>query len=256
MTAVTERHVDIPTPAGSMDTFVARPAGSAAVPLVVVFMDIWGARPQLFEIASRIAAQGYCAVVPNFYHRDGIKGFDFRNAHGQTLSMDVLPAEQREAIRRLGMALSNEMVEADVDALLKFFEGEAVSQGAAGSVGFCMGGRHAMHLAGTRPDRLMAAASLHGTRLVGDSPDSPHLMAERFRGEIYCGFGERDPFTPPETVATLDRLLGHRPNLKYRWTVHPGARHGYAIPDRDIHDHPAAEQDWQEIFAMYARALR
>jgi carboxymethylenebutenolidase len=37
--------------------------------------------------------------------------------------------------------------------------------------------------------------------------------------------------------------------------VHPGARHGYALPDRDIHDHQAAERDWTEIFAMFRRQL-
>jgi carboxymethylenebutenolidase len=256
VTAVIERHVEIPTPAGSMDAFVSRPTGSAAVPLVIVFMDVWGFRPQLFAIANRIASQGYCSIVTNLYYRDGVKGFDFRNSQGQTLSMEVASKEQSDAVRRHGMALSNAMVDIDVGAILKYFENEPVSQGPAGSVGFCMGGRHALFVAGTRPERMVATASLHGTRLVSDSPDSPHWMAERFRGEIYCAFAEHDPYVSPDVVTTLDRLLGHSENVKYRSTVHPGTRHGYSIPDRDIYDHQAAEQDWAEIFAMYARTLR
>jgi len=107
VTSVIERHVDIPTPAGSMDAFMARPTGEAAVPLVILCMDIWGVRPQLSEIAARIASQGYCAVVPNFYHRDGVKGFDFRNARGQSVSMEIASKEQQEAVRQHGAALSN-----------------------------------------------------------------------------------------------------------------------------------------------------
>lgn len=256
MTAVIDRHVDIATAVGSMDTFIARPAGDATVPLVIVFMDIWGVRQQLFEIAARIASQGYCAVVPNFYYRDGVKGFDFRNAQGQTISMEAASEEQRQTVRRHGTALSNAMVDADVDAALRFFESEPVSQGAVGSVGFCMGGRHAMFVAGTRPERMLATASLHGTQLVSDKPDSPHRMADRFRGEMYCGFAEHDPFVPPAVIAALDGLLASKAGLKYRSMVHHGAHHGYSIPDRDVYDHVAAEKDWTEIFAMFSRTLR
>ncbi len=256
MTSLIERQVDIPTPAGPMNAFVARPPGSAAVPLVIVCMDIWGVRPQLFEIAKRIAAQGYCAVVPNFYHRDGVNDFDFRNARGQTISMELASKEQQEAVRRHGAALTNDMADADVGAVLRFFESEPVSQGAAGSVGFCMGGRHAMYIAGTRPERMAATASLHGTQLVSDKPDSPHRFADRFRGEMYCGFAEHDPYVPSRIAKTLDGLLASRPNLKYRSVTHAGAHHGYAIPDRDVYDRAAAEKDWAEIFAMFSRTLR
>ena len=33
------------------------------------------------------------------------------------------------------------------------------------------------------------------------------------------------------------------------------ARHGYALPDRDIHDKRAANRDWDLIFAMFRRQL-
>lgn len=34
-----------------------------------------------------------------------------------------------------------------------------------------------------------------------------------------------------------------------------GAHRGYALPDRDVHDHAAAEADWAEVFAMLRRQL-
>jgi hypothetical protein len=36
---------------------------------------------------------------------------------------------------------------------------------------------------------------------------------------------------------------------------YPGAEHGYALPDRDIHDKTAANRDWELIFAMFRRQL-
>jgi len=55
---------------------------------------------------------------------------------------------------------------------------------------------------------------------------------------------------------TLENLLRNRPSLKYRSVTHAGARHGYALPDRDVYDREAVEKDWTEIFAMFVRTLR
>jgi hypothetical protein len=71
------------------------------------------------------------------------------------------------------------------------------------------------------------------------------------RAWIY-GFGASDPYTPPELIAQLDALL--RPQLEYRYLVH-SAEHGYALPDRDIHDKHASNRDWERIFAMFRRRL-
>ena len=56
-------------------------------------------------------------------------------------------------------------------------------------------------------------------------------------------------------LSALERALGGRDDLVYRCNVHAGAGHGYALPDRDIHDHAATELDWREIFAMFERQL-
>ena len=43
--------------------------------------------------------------------------------------------------------------------------------------------------------------------------------------------------------------------VDYCCEVHPGAEHGYALPDRDIYDKRAANRDWELIFAMFRRQL-
>ena len=42
----------------------------------------------------------------------------------------------------------------------------------------------------------------------------------------------------------------------YTQIIHPGAPHGYAIPDRDAYDKQATYRDWEYIYAMYDRMLR
>ena len=62
--------VDIPTPDGTMDSYAAHPDGPGKFALVVLFMDIWGLREELFAITRRLAAHGYYCVVPNLYYRE------------------------------------------------------------------------------------------------------------------------------------------------------------------------------------------
>jgi carboxymethylenebutenolidase len=246
-----EYDTTISTPDGVIDAFVARPPHPAAG--VILYMDVWGLRKELFDIARRVAGEGYYCIVPNMYYRWGKIRFDFRNEKGQTISMAKLPAEAREQVGAYSRQLTDAMAIADTGALLQFMRAEGVT-GPVGSVGFCMGGRHAMCAAAQHPD-MQATASLHGTRLVQDTPYSPHKFADKFRGEIYCGFAEHDDMAPPATIAALADVFRDRPNVTYSYAVHPGAVHGYSLPDRDIHDGAATERDWTSIFAMFARRL-
>ena len=73
-----EQTLDIGTGEGAMETFFNRPEAGGRFPAVIVYMDIWGVREELFDIARRIAAAGYCGIVPDLYYREGRKRFDTR----------------------------------------------------------------------------------------------------------------------------------------------------------------------------------
>ena len=251
-----ERIVEIDTPDGRMETFITHPEEGGPFPPVVVFMDVWGVREQLFDIARRIGTVGYAVAVPNLYYRQGGITFDYRHPDGTTISLKALdPAEQDKILAFLSH-LTDEFAVSDTGAGLDDLATDAaVRSGAAGSVGYCLGGRLVIRAAGAFPDAFRATASLHGTRLVVDSPDSPHREASRMKGEVYCGYGELDHYTPPDVIAALrDAFAGQA--VDYRDLVHSQVDHGYAIPDRDVFDKAAAERDWERIFAMYQRQLR
>lgn len=251
-----EKTVQVPTADGTMETFITHPEAGGPFAPVILFMDVWGIREQLRDIARRIACVGYAVALPSLYYRMGGAHFDYRNPDGTTASLKDLPEADQQKIQDYRTQLTDPMAVADAGALMEFLAtDDAVKAGPAGSIGYCLGGRHVLRVAAAYPETFVASASLHGTRLVTDAADSPHLDAPRVRGMYYSGFGENDHYTPPETIAAVEAAFAGQ-NCDYTQVIHPGAAHGYAISDRDVYDQHAAYRDWAHIFAMYDRMLR
>ena len=251
-----ERTLNVATPDGLIETFITHPQQDSRFPAIILYMDVWGLREELFDIARRIATAGYYCMVPDFYYRFGKVHHEFREGNHRMISLELLDDARREKVRAPMFKLSDDMVVADTGALLDFIDrGEPVrAGGAVGCIGYCMGGRHVFRVAGSFPNRFKASASLHGTRLVTDAADSPHLTALKAQGEVYCGFAEKDPFAPlPGIKVIADTMQAAR--AKFSYELHKGAHHGYALPDRDIHDKQAANRDWELMFAMWRRQL-
>lgn len=250
-----EQFVEIKTADGAMDAFVTHPEENRPFPAVILYMDIWGVREELYDIARRVGTVGYYCLVPDFYYRAGKRlHFEFRNEKNHTISINRLAGEQLRAINARPK-LTNQGVLDDTGAILKFLDGVArVRRGGMGAIGFCMGGRYVMAAAGTYPEHFIASASLHGTTLISDRDDSPHRSAAKLRGEFYCGFAEHDSHAPLSMVQELEEILKPCP-VRYQFTLHRGAEHGYSLPDRDIHNKQATARDWERIFAMFHRQI-
>jgi carboxymethylenebutenolidase len=250
-----ERTVQVGTKAGAMKTFIASPEQDGPFPAVILFMDFWGIREEILDIARWTAATGYCCVVPDFYYRQGTVQNEVRDAQGKMVSLSRLDqAAQAKMLAPLAKFSDTEAMD-DTAALLQFLASEtAVRPGPVGSFGYCLGGRLVMRAAVRFPDRFRAGASLHGSALMTDRPDSPHRAVGGIEGEFYCGFAEHDPYTPPETVEALAAGM-KASKARYHYEVHKGAEHGYALPDRDIHDKQATLRDWEIMHAMFRRQL-
>ena len=251
-----EQTVDVLTQDGIMKTFVTHPEEGGSFPPIVLFMDIWGLRAELYDIARRLAAEGFACILPDLYYRQGEGAHnEFRDEHGRMISLHRLDEAREKQVHELRHKVTGAQMMEDTGHLLTLIdEHAAMRAGPVGSIGWCMGGWLALAAAGHYPDRFQAGASLHGTRLISDTPDSPHLLADRFRGELYCGFGELDHLSPPPMAEELATLL-EPCAVDYRWSMHKGVEHGYALPDRDIYDSRAAARDWEMIHAMFRRVF-
>ena len=241
---------------GAMDCYLAAPNADKPCPLIIMFMDVWGMREELFAMARRVAAEGYCCVLPDLYHRHGRLVFEQRTPDGRTASFDDLPLEMQRHMKTYSRQVVRATIAEDVEAIFAVATSWPVAPGKAGAVGFCMGGRAALYAGQVFAERIRAVACLHGTVLLTDDESiSAHTQIDRMQGEVYCGFGELDQHAPPTIARDIERRFKNNSQVAYSASVHAGAQHGYTMPDRNVYNHVAAENDWTAIFEMFRRQL-
>jgi carboxymethylenebutenolidase len=186
---VVTEHVDVEAADGVADSLFVHPA-EGVHPVVVVYMDAYGIRPSLEALAERLASHGYAVFVPNVLYRDG-RSPVAENLDEQMRAEDRAPlwAILGPKIRRL----TPDVARADAKAWMAYVRSRTeVDPGPVGTVGYCMGGRLSLRMAGQFPDVVAAAASFHGGGLATEEPDSPHLAAVDAGGELYVGHADND----------------------------------------------------------------
>lgn len=243
-----EDTVDVATSDGAMETFLCRPERGGPHPPVLFLMDAPGVREELHDMARRLATVGYFVMLPNLYYRAGRD-----TKYGPDVLDPASPDHARMRAVRTGMTIPPVME--DVGVMLDYAANhEEAADGPAGAHGYCMSGPYALAAAARYPDRIAAAASFHGTWLVSDAEESPHLTFAKSRGEIYISCAEHDEVAPLDMV---EELRGHfeSSGAEGEVEVHPGVRHGFAFPERWCYDRPAAERHWERLIALYRRRL-
>ena len=204
--------VDIPTPDGVADAYLALPDDGPS-PGVLFIMDAYGLRPTIDEMADRIAGAGYVVLAPNVFYRAG---------RAPVLPMpDPTDAEQRasffQSLRPVIDQLTPERLAADGEAYLDYL-GKVTSPGPVAITGYCMGARVGWRIAAAHPDRVVALAGFHAGGLVTDAPDSPHRAAADVNAELYFGFADQDPSMTAEQIAEFERALDEA-GARYRSEV-------------------------------------
>jgi len=184
-------------------------------------------------------------MLANLFYRDGGPSFDAAPLAEGRLDPHMMS---------LNDALSMDMTVRDTAAMLGFAARDKAAGRRAASVGYCMGGRHAIAAAAASPDSIDALASLHGGRLVTDASDSPHRRLAAARAEAYFGWADDDPTAPAAHEAVVADVLAKRA-APGRIEHHAGALHGFTFPERYCYHKPAAERVWARLFALFRRTI-
>jgi carboxymethylenebutenolidase len=237
-----ERQVDVTTPDGEMTTFIFHPEHGGPFPVVLYLMDAPSIRPALKDMASRLASAGYYVMLPYLFYRGG----PYREFGASD--------EDMHARRELMETVTPTNIVGDANALLAVAADDpAAGDGRAGVVGFCMSGGLAVAVARALPDRIGAAASIHGAWLVRDTPDSPHVGLDPVEAELYFAWVEDDPTAPVETIPVMEQALDEA-GVAYTIDRITDAVHGFA-PAGERYDRRASELHWERVHALLQRNL-
>jgi carboxymethylenebutenolidase len=247
---VTGGLVEIPVPAGTAEAWLSRPSDDGPHPGVVLFMDAFGIRPRIEEMAERIAGWGHVVLAPNVFHRNGSVADLAPKVDLRSEEAGEFTAGAFGRVRALTADLAEQDVPAYVDALLAL---PGVS-GPIGVTGYCMGARLAVRTACLRPDVVAACGGFHGGGLATDADDSPHLGLPGARASFYFGHADHDRSMPPEAISRLDNALDEA-GLDHRSEVYAGAAHGYTMADTAAYDEAAAERHFAALEDLFRRSL-
>src|ERR1700748_103045 len=66
---VVDTDVEVKTADGTTEAALIHPKGKGQWPGVILFVDVFGLRPTMRDMAKRLAANGYTVLVPNPYYR-------------------------------------------------------------------------------------------------------------------------------------------------------------------------------------------
>jgi carboxymethylenebutenolidase len=243
--------VQIPTADGTADSYFVRPDGDGPFPGVLLFMDAFGLRPRIAEMAERIAERGYAVLAPNILYRGGPSPL--------IEPEELTDAEKRGAafgrLMPLIQGLTADRVATDTGRYLDFlFDQDAVADRPVLIVGYCMGGTNALRAIEAYPDRIAAVAAFHAGRLVTDQPDSPHRAVGAITGEAYFGHADNDPSATPDQIRTLEAALDEA-GVKYTSEVYAGAPHGFTMSDTSMFNREAEQRHWVSLFALLDRTF-
>jgi carboxymethylenebutenolidase len=210
---------------------------------VVVIHHLPGYDDETKEIVRRFGAMGYNAVMPNLYWRD---------APGAS------PDDAAAAGRAKG-GVPDERLVTDVAGAAEYLRALPNSNGKAGVIGHCSGGRQAL-LAACALD-LQAVVDNYGAFVMADSPAGSALRATSLEArlpELSCpllgNFGADDAYPSPAETARLAAALDAL-GKPYDFKTYDGAGHAFFNVNRAAYRPEAAMDGWDRIFAFYQEHL-
>jgi carboxymethylenebutenolidase len=227
------REVSYPGKACALRAYVAEPAGSAAPrPVVIVVQEWWGLDDHIKDVTRRFAAEGYFAVAPDLYSRQGHKVAKDANTAGALME----GLKQADGID-------------DLLSTINWVKTQSAAQATRiGVIGFCMGGSYATMLPCVTRD-IKAAAPFYG-----EIPSDDRL--QNLGCPIFYAYGENDGWIQRKDV---DRLAAALPKFKKQGEVkvYAGCSHGFFNDTRaDVYSAKDAKDAWERSLKLFDQNLK
>src|SRR5262245_63058553 len=147
-----EKRIGIRATDGTSDGVLYQPDGERRSPGVIFLTDIGGIRPATRDMARRLAAEGYCVLMPNVFYRSGRPPlWDFPRRLGEERTT--------KRIAELSAPVTLEAMMRDVSDYVEFLSAQdSVSDGMMVGFGDCFTSCSSLRSAAARRNKTASAA--------------------------------------------------------------------------------------------------
>ena len=217
--------------------YAAQPEGRTGLPVILVISEIFGVHEHIADMARRFAKQGYLALAPDLFVRQG----DATKAPSMPELMKNIVGKTPDA-----------QVMSDLDAIVDWARQNGGDTARLGITGFCWGGRITWLYAAHNP-AVKAGVAWYG-RLVGDStpitPQHPVDIAPMLKAPILGLYGAKDTGISQESIATMKAALA-KGTSKSEFVVYPDSGHAFNADYRPSYVAADAKDGYARCLAWF-----
>ncbi|HYD80640.1 MAG TPA: dienelactone hydrolase family protein [Paucimonas sp.] len=217
----------------------AQPAGKANLPVILVVSEIFGVHEHIADVARRFAKQGYLALAPELFVRQGDP-----TKYGTVA----------ELIKEVVSKAPDEQVMSDLDAVVAWAKDHGGNIDKLGVTGFCWGGRITWLYAAHNP-KVKAGVAWYG-RLVGETnplqPRHPIDVAPTLKAPVLGLYGAKDQGIPLESVDKMKAALAQG-GSKSEFVVYPNSGHAFHADYRPSYVEADAKDGWKRALDWFKK---
>lgn len=215
----------------------AQPEGKSNLPVVLVISEIFGVHEHIADVARRFAKQGYLALAPDLFVRQG-----------DPTKVSSIADLQRDIIAKT----PDQQVLADLDAVVAWAKANGGNADKIAITGFCWGGRITWLYAAHNP-AIKAGVAWYG-RLMGDTnanfPRHPIDVAGTLTVPVLGLYGGKDTGISQESIEVMKAALAKGPN-KSTFVIYPNAGHAFHADYRPSYVEADAKDGWGRTLAWF-----
>lgn len=233
--------VMIPVGNFQMPAYRAMPAGAKGkLPVVLVISEIFGVHEHIADVARRFAKQGYLAIAPELFVRQGDAG-DY--------------GEIAKLIAEVISKVPDTQVLGDLDATVAWAGANGGDVDRLAITGFCWGGRITWLYAAHQP-KLKAAVAWYG-KLQGERhsiyPRHPLDLTAELKAPVLGLYGGADAGIPNEDVARMREALktGSAPARASEIVLYPDTPHAFNADYRPSYREKEAKDGWARCLKWF-----
>ena len=237
---LTAGEVKIPTADVEIPAYRAMPAKGGPFPVVLVVQEIFGVHEHIKDMCRRFAKEGYLAVAPELYARQGdpTKFTDYKQLFAEIVGK--VPDAQVMSDLDAAVAWAGKSGSGDVKRV--------------GVTGFCWGGRITWLYCAHSP-QVKAGVAWYG-RLVGETsqlqPKYPIDVVANLKAPVLGLYGGKDQGIPLADVEKMRAALAAAKNPS-EIVVFPEAGHGFNADYRPSYRAEDAREGWRQALAWFRK---